>query len=219
MFAVRPPEYFPRPAWFALMASVDTFVVADTFQYSRQSYQNRARLRTPDGVHWISIPLRGGQHGRPIAAVEIDPRRDWPGKHRRAFEYNYRSTPFFEYYEPDFVPLFRREWTHLAALTGATIRLLHRLLGLTTELVFASALPGVPATPAAVREALGGPGLLSPEDAAPYDRRSVPDVAVFRYRTPAYRQNFPGFEPDVSVVDLLFNYGPEATGILLSGIS
>ncbi len=217
MIAVRPPEYFPRPAYFALMAGVDRFIVADTFQYSRQSYQNRARLRTPQGVQWITIPLRGRQHGRPISAVEIEQRRDWMGRHRRAFEYNYRSTPFYEYYEPDLQALFRQEWTHLADLTCATVELLHHLLGLTTPLVRASVLDGAPDTLAGVWRGAGSPPLRAPEEAAPHDQRVVPDVDVFRYRTPPYRQNFPGFAPDVSVVDLLFNYGPEAPDILAAG--
>ncbi|QXD15529.1 WbqC family protein [Rhodocaloribacter litoris] len=219
MIAVRPPEYFPRLAYFALMDAAERFVLADTFQYSRQSYQNRARLRTPQGRQWVSIPLRGGQHGRPIRAVEIEPRRDWMGKHRRAFMYNYRSTPFFEYYEPDFESLFAGTWTHLADLTCATVALVARLLGIRTPLLRASGLAGAPDTLTKVLAATGADRLLVPEEAAAHDVPLAPSAQVLRYETPPYRQNFSGFEPDVSAVDLLFNYGPEALAVLRQGVA
>ena len=70
MIAIRPPEYFPCLAYAALLLAVDCFVLADTFQYSRQSFQNRTKVRNPQGWQWVSIPLKGGQHGRPICQVE-----------------------------------------------------------------------------------------------------------------------------------------------------
>ncbi len=218
MIAVRPPEYFPGLAFFALMDAADRFVLADTFQYSRQSFQNRARLRTPQGRQWVSIPLVGRQHGRPVREVVIEQRRDWLGKHARAFSYNYRSTPFFEYYEPYFEPIFSRTWTRLSDLTCATVALLHRLLGLTTTLVRASALPGAPDTLPAVLAAVGEDALLAPESAAAHDAPLAPALRVMRYETPAYRQNFGGFVPGLSAVDVLFNYGPEARSIIRQGV-
>ena len=110
MLAVRPPEYWPRLSYFALMDRVERFVLADTFQYSRQSFQNRAKLRTPQGWQWISVPLRGGQHGRPVCDVAIEGVPYCMGKHWRAFTFNYHATPFFAYYEDAFRPLFDAEW-------------------------------------------------------------------------------------------------------------
>ncbi|RMH57384.1 MAG: hypothetical protein D6685_12715 [Bacteroidetes bacterium] len=218
MIAVRPPEYFPRLAYFALMMHVDRFVLADTFQYSRQSYQNRTRVRNPDGWQWMSIPLKGGQHDRPIRAVEIDQRTVWLKKHWRALEYNYRSSPYFEWYEPDLRPFFGRTWTHLAEATVASVELVCRLLGLDVSRVRASSLPGAPATTADVARAVGAGALLAPEDVVPVERHHVEDVVAFRYEEPTYRQNFAGFEPGQSVLDVLFNYGPEALAVIEQGL-
>jgi hypothetical protein len=218
LIALRPPEYWPGLAFFALMDEADRFVLADTFQYSRQSFQNRARLRTPQGWQWISVPLKGGQHGRPVQEVEIWERPAWLRKHARAFAYNYRSSPFYEYYEPLMTRLFDSRWTHLSELTCATVSLVRDLLGITTPLVRASALPGAPDALPAVLNAVQAEGLLSPPEAAEHDAAQAPRVRVMNYDPPSYRQNFDGFEPGMSAVDALFNYGPEALTLLRSGV-
>jgi len=95
---------------------------------------------------------------------------------------------------------------------------MHRLLGLTTPLVRASALPGAPDTLPAVLAAVGADALLVPEAAAAHDAPLAPALRVMRYETPAYRQNFSGFVPGLSAVDVLFNYGPEALSIIRQGV-
>jgi hypothetical protein len=216
MIAVRPPEYFPGQAYFALMHQVDTFVLADTFQYSRQSFQNRARLRTPTGWQWASVPLLGGQHGRPILDVQLDPGRRWQRSHQRSLTYNYRATAWFEYYEHRMQPLFLQDWPNLADLTCATVALLRDGLHLSARLVRASALPGKPQTLPDVLAAIGDHDLLAPAPSAPHDVAQVPSVRVFTFEESPYRQHFAGFVPGMSALDLLFNYGPEAWTLLLA---
>lgn len=208
MIAVRPPEYWPRPGFFGLMAEVDVFVLADSFQYSRQSFQNRARLRTPDGWQWISIPLKGGQHGRPVEEVEIRRTPHWMTKHWRALHFNYRTSPFFDFYEERLRALFETEWTTLGALTVASVEMLRSLLGVRTPLVCASKLVDAPSGLESVLSHYGGYDLLVPRIAAEADAALAVYVADFA--CPSYRQNFEGFERDMSALDLLFNYGPEA---------
>lgn len=218
MIAIRPPEYFPRLEYAALMLVADCFIMADTFQYSRQSFQNRTKVRNPQGWQWVSVPLKGRQHGRPMFQVKIRQVVGWQRRHWRAFHYNYRATPFFEYYEAEFAPLFQRSWTSLADFTCASVELLHRLLGLTTPLLRASTLEGQPSSLVGLLEQSGSPPLVVPPTSASYDAKSVQKLHLLRYEHPHYRQNFDGFEPGMSTFDLLFNYGPEATSILSSGI-
>lgn len=218
MIAVRPPEYFPRLCYMALIQHADRFVLADTFQYSRQSFQNRSKLRNPQGWQWITVPLAAHQHGRPVRQVEINRDDPWCGKHWRAFQYNYRSTPYFEYFEAEVEPFFERAWTRLGVLTCASVERLHALMGLTTPLVRASELDGAPDTLAGILAAVGEDAVVSPPDAAPHDATVTDVVQVFHYDAPPYHQNFDGFEPGMSAADLLFNYGPEASSILAQGV-
>ncbi len=209
MIALRPPEYFPGLPYMALVERADVFVLADTLRHRRSSMASRGKLRTPQGWQWISVPLKGGQRGRALTDVAVENRERWLPKHWRAFQYNYRSTPYFEFYEPEVRPFFEREWTRLGPLACASVELLARLMDLSTEIVRASALGGPADTPEAILEQVGaGPRLVLPEEAEGAGQH------VLRCAPPTYRQNFEGFEPGLSAADLLFNCGPEATALL-----
>lgn len=214
MLVVRPPEYFPGLGYAALLLRAETVVVADTFQYSRQSFQNRARLRTPDGWQWISVPLEAGQHGAAIAGTRLRAATGWQRTHWKALLFNYGATPFFDAYAPRLRPLFEQPWTHLGALTCATVTAVHGLLDAPSRLVRASALEGAPADLPAVLAASGGGPLLVPEAVAAVDAGHAAEAYVLRCAPPTYRQAFAGFEPGMSTLDLLFNYGPEARRLL-----
>ena len=214
LISIRPPEYFPRAAFLALVDAADRFVLADTFQYSRQSFQNRSPIRTPDGWQWISIPLQAGRHGGPVVDAAIRGTPFWIRKHWRSLHFNYRTAPFFDYYEPELKWIFERDWTNLGALTCATVEILCRLLAIDTSLVRASDLAGRPGSVEQVLEIEGRNDLLSPSEVAMFDAQNVEPVAVLEFREPEYRQNFEGFEPGLSALDLLFNYGPETMTII-----
>ena len=212
MLVVRPPEYWPRLSYFALMAQADTFVLADTFQYSRQSFQNRTRLRNPDGWQWISVPLKGGQHGAPIEAVRIRDHLPWRRQHLRALHYNYHKAPYFSCFMPDVEALLDQPWQHLGALACATVGLLRDLLGLPTRLTRASAMKPRPTTVEAV---IANKKLIIPEDVQAVDGHLA--THLHTYVHPTYHQNFNGFAPEMSVLDLLFNYGPASADLLMQG--
>lgn len=198
----------------ALVDAADRVVLGDTLQYSRQSYQNRTLVRTPDGSQWLSIPLAGGQHGRPICAAEIYGKHRWIRKHRRALHYNYRTTPFFDFFEPKLAPLFDRDWDRLGALTCTSVRVLAELYGIDTPILQASQMKGAPASVGEIVKAVSDGAFLSATDTIAADRR-LTNVRHVVYLDPLeYRQNFAGFEPGVSALDLLFNYGPEALSML-----
>jgi hypothetical protein len=212
--AVRAPEYWPRIRVMALVDASDRFVLGDTLQYSRQSHQNRTLVRTPQGSQWLSVPLEGGQHGRPIGEVAIADGRLWLRKHWRALQYNYRTSPFFEFYEPELAPLFERSWRTLGELTCTSVRVLGDLFGIDTFLSLASSLDGAPGSIEGIRAAVGACSYLAAADMAATDRKLTKVGCVMHVDAPEYRQNFAGFEPGMSALDLLFNYGPEALSML-----
>jgi hypothetical protein len=215
--AVQPPAYFPSLAYTALLHHVDHFVLADTFRYRAQSFQNRSKLRNAQGAHWITIPLFGRPEGAPFRTVEIETGGRWREKHWRSFMYDYRTTMYFEFYEDRFHPFFDVEWTNLADCTCRSVEVQAELFGVETPLTRASSLDGAPASLPTVVEAIGADTLLVPSGVEPtmeLDAR----VESFEYDHPEYHQNFEGFEPGVTGMDLLFNYGREAPRILTQGL-
>jgi hypothetical protein len=230
MLALCPPEYMPRPEVMALAHAARRLVLLDTLAYRRRTFQNRARLRNPNGWQWISVPLAARPSGTPIRRVGLDTDAPWRGKHRRAFEYNYRTSPYFEFFEPQFLPLFDRPWTRLGDLTCASATLLAEMLDLQTSVTRASDLPGAAerdlsapdALAAALAEAFPDDAparlVLAPDARASRRRARAPEAAlathVLHLTDFTYRQNFDGFEPGMSAADLIFNVGPRARLLL-----
>lgn len=220
--AVRPPEYFPRLRYMALLQHVDHFILADTFPYRRKSFQDRSKVRSPQGWHWITIPIFGQRDGAPLQDVSIRTEGRWFEKHWRSFLYNYRSTPYFEFFEASFQPFFEKTWAQLSACTSRSVEVAAELFGLQTPVTRASALEGTPETLPDVLRSVSGGTLVTPTELGP---EAVPnavdvqyvDVQYFAYEHPTYRQNFEGFESGMSAVDLVFNYGREAQRILARG--
>jgi len=216
MVALCPPLYFP-PLWYtSLLHHVDHFVLADTFRYRGQSFQNRSKLRNAHGTHWITIPLFGKPRGAPFHEVEIETKGRWREKHWRSFLYDYRTTMYFDFYKETFRPFFEKDWETLADCTCRSVALQVELFGIDASLTRASAINRCPGTVPEIFDALQADTLVFPTDTevpSTLDIQSEP----FRYDEPEYRQNFEGFEPGVTGLDLLFNYGREAPRYLAHG--
>jgi hypothetical protein len=218
MIAVQPPAYFPPLAYTALMYHVDHFVLADTFRFRRKTFQNRSKLRNAQGSHWIRIPLFGRPEGGRIHAVDIETGGRWREKHWRSFLYDYRSTMYFEYFADTLRPFFDVEWTTLADCTGRSVELQAELFGISTPITRAQELDGAPSTLEGIVRAAQADTVAVP---AGQEVPDALDATVHRigYDHPTYRQNFEGFEPGMTALDLLFNYGREAPRRMAGGLA
>ncbi len=217
MIAIRSPAYFPSLSYTALLYHVDHFILADTFRYRGQSFQNRSKLRNAQGTHWITIPIFGQPQGAPFREVEIETKGRWREKHWRSFMYDYRTTMYFEFYEDTFRPFFDVEWDNLADCTCRSVELQAELFGVGTSITRASELEGAPSSMGEILAVLGAETLVVPDDGGlPQNLNAT--IASFTYEHPEYHQNFEGFIPGVTGMDLLFNYGREAPRLLTQGI-
>lgn len=210
--SVRPPEYWPTLASAALMQAADIIILADTFQYSRQSFQNRMRVRNPDGWQWVSVPLKGGQHGRSQYLTRIRPVPGWRKRHWKAIRFNYSQAPYFDHYQDSIKSLYRQDWTHLGGLNVATTRLVYQWMNGSGTMLAATELDGCPDSVEAIMAYWPEAELLAPA--------GIPEPIPARrlyFSTPDYRQAFAGFVSGMTVLDLIFNYGPESVGLLRAG--
>jgi len=216
--AIRPPTYFPPLYDTALLAHVDHFVLADTFRFRQESFQNRSNLRNAPGAHEITIPLFGKPEGALLQTVEIETKGRWQEKHWRSFLYDYRTTMYFEYYQDPLHAFYEQSWTMLADCTCRSVELQAELFGLRTQLTRASTLEGTPDSLSAIVETLKPETLVVPlQESLPSDVASRVQRVEFDH--PTYHQNFDGFEPGVTALDLLFNYGPEARRPLMDAVT
>ncbi len=217
MTAIRPPEFFPRLPYAALLLAADRVVLADTFPFSRQSAQNRARIQTAAGPRWLTVPRRHAGLGQPLAEVEVVD-DGWRRRHLATLRAAYGMAPFYDHVAPALADLLGRPYASLADLTCATVAWAARWLEATAAVVRASALPGAPTSLADVLAE--GETLLTLPESAEGDRQQVGGpVRVLRFEEGERRQAFPGFEPGLSVLDLVFNHGPRSADVLRRGVA
>ena len=212
MTAIRPPEYFPRLEYCALVLAAERFVIADTFPFSRQSWHNRTKIRTPDeqGWQWLTVPRKHGARTKALNVVELDDSSSWARTHQRALNVNYSMAPFYEQFGDEIEALLSHTYSSLGAVTAAMLKWVHEKINGPSELIVASELPGAPNTLKGVWEALGRfETLITLPESADRDARSLPgaNVETFHFTEQPRAQNFPGFVPGLSVLDMLFNQG------------
>jgi hypothetical protein len=93
--AIVQSNYLPWKGYFDLMASVDEFVLYDDVQYTRRDWRNRNQIKTPQGLQWLTVPVRvKGKYHQSIRETEIDDESDWASDHLKALSLNYRKAPF-----------------------------------------------------------------------------------------------------------------------------
>ncbi len=220
--AIHQPQYLPWLGYFDKLDRCDVFCLLDTVQYKKNEFQNRNRIKTADGWQWLTVPVTYRFPQR-INEVGVNQTVDWQRKHLQALKTNYRKAPFFDSYIASFEEFYQQSHELLTQVNMACIQLLMELLGLEQKLVLASTLAVETEDPTLrlveICRSVEGDTYLSGRDGAKYL-----DVEVFQshqiqvlfqdFKHPEYPQCYGPFEPNLSVVDLLFNCGPESLNII-----
>jgi hypothetical protein len=225
--AIMQPTYLPWCGYMALIESVDEFVLLDTVQFAKRSWQQRNQIKTRNGPLWLTVPVVSkGLRNQKICDVKIDTERDFPQRHIRTIELNLSKTPFFYNYTNELVKILESNYDHLLMLTKELIIWLCKSLNINTRLRLASELDvsGSKADLlASICKRLGADTYLSPPGSKSYlDQTNVLEnnnieLSYFNYIHPTYQQMYGEFMPYMSIIDLLFNCGPKSKAILLSG--
>jgi len=221
--AILQSNYLPWKGYFDLIASVDEFVLYDDMQYTRRDWRNRNRIKTPDGLQWLTVPVMvKGRFEQPIRDTRIDG-SSWAGRHWKALECGYRRAPAFAATAAWLEPLYRCRWTHLSALNRALIEAVCAQLHIATRLSnswdYALA-DGRSERLASICEQAGARIYVSGPSARGYLDETVfrrQGIAVEWFDYGPYReypQLWGAFEHQVSIVDLLFNAGADAPALV-----
>jgi hypothetical protein len=217
------PEFSPWLGFFHKLSLGDIYMVVDHVQFKKRHFENRNRIRTLQGWGWLTVPVR--THDRfeqPINQVETDERAPWRRKVTKSIEVNYAQAPYFADYWPFFSELFQRPWPLLADLNEALIRGCLDFLSIKPEIVKSSEL-GVEAHGSelivAMCQAVGTKVYLSGQSGKDYLDPDVLDAGGIQvqyqaFSHPEYRQMHQPFEPQMSIIDLLFNEGENAGEIV-----
>lgn len=229
---IMQPAYLPWLGFFHRIDSSDLFIVLDHVQMDKNSktkFANRNKIRTADGWAWLTVPVRTrGLHGRlNINELEITDDQRWGEKHWAGIAMNYRKTPHFKEHAAFFEEVYTRDWVRLVDLTEKITGYLLQAFGIRTPLKYSSTMGEMGSKDELIlnlcREAGAKTYVSGPFGRDYLDENRFAGAGIrlvyHDYAHPVYPQAYPGFEPCMSAIDLLFNCGPKSLDILRSGQS
>lgn len=220
------PCFFPWRGQLDLLSRADVCVYLDTVQYVRRSWCNRNRIMTRSGPRWITVPVRAkGNYHASIREMQICRDERWPESLLATIRHAYSRCRYFDSYYESLSEMLSRDWKRIADLSEASIDWAMEQLSMSTRRCRASDLRVSVRDPirrlvelcgqVGANRYLSGPSAKAYlTDSGPFTTAGI-EVEWMAYpRYPEYPQRIPCKEVPLSILDLLFNVGPEARNFI-----
>jgi hypothetical protein len=212
----------PWLGYFDKIVRSETFVFLDNVQFKKNEFQNRNKIKTAQGWMWLTVPVLY-KYPEQIDEVKINEGIDWRKKHLRTLAINYQKAPYFHALFPEVERFYAGDSVSISEVNRESILMLLSMLGVNREIAIATALGHLPEEPserlAAICETLradtylSGAGGKTYLDLKPFSKRGI-TVKFQEFNHPIYPQLYADFIPNLSLLDLLFNCGPDSLKIL-----
>lgn len=223
--AISQSNYIPWKGYIDMIASVDTFVLYDDMQYTKRDWRNRNKIKTPQGVKWLSIPVEvKGKYFQKINETQVSDIA-WATSHWSSIQQNYRKAPYYAETAEWLKPLYDQahEFLLLSDLNRLFLEGICTHLGIKTEIRSSSEFTlaeGKTERLVDLCVQLGADQYVSGESAKSYVVEELFvekkiglewfDISAY----PEYPQLDGDFEHFVTILDLFFNTGPRASSYM-----
>lgn len=219
--AIIQSNYIPWKGYFDIINLVDEFILYDDMQYTRRDWRNRNKIKTPQGLQWLTIPVDvKGKYFQKINETRIS-EAGWGRQHWKSIAMNYARAPFFKTYAPELEAFFNSETPELLSeVNRELISHICRLLGITTNITWSSdyeVIDGKTERLVSLCKQSGATDYYSGPSARDYIVDELFSEAGINLHWmdysgyPEYPQLHGDFEHGVTILDLLFQAGPEST--------
>jgi hypothetical protein len=218
--AVVQSNYIPWKGYFDLIKRVDEFILFDDMQYTRRDWRNRNRIKTTNGPMWLTIPVENkGKYTQKIKDTTVDD-PDWHSAHWQSIVHSYAKAPYFREYRSFFEQLYAgATQPRLSQINYYFLNAICQLLGIRTKITWSMDYQLIEGKTerlvdlckqAHASEYVSGASAKEYIDEELFNAADITlsymDYAGYR----EYRQCYPPFEHAVSIIDLIFNVGPDA---------
>ena len=191
--------YFGPVQWYQKLYRSDEVEIEQLESFQKQTYRNRCLIATTNGVQALTVPIERGTSPL-IKDIRISDHGNWRHLHWNALQSAYGESPFFDYYQDDVRPFFEKRWTFLFDFNEEIRQKMCELIDIQPEVGYTKAYANHGDSPHDFRDFREGIRPKHPEPDADFVPRPFYQV---------YQQKH-GFLANLSILDLLFNMGPES---------
>ena len=224
--AISQSNYIPWKGYFDCINSVDEFVLYDDMQYTRRDWRNRNKIKTREGSQWITIPVDvKGKYFQKINETTInDPA--WAENHWRTIVHNYGKAPYFNQYKEVFEKIYLgNQETLLSKVNYNFITAVCGVLDIKTKFMWSSEFELLEGKTERLLDIckkrnatkyISAPAAKAYMDVALFENEGIAVEFMDYSGYPEYNQLFGEFDHAVSIIDLIFNEGPNASKFMKS---
>jgi len=223
IISIQQPEYFPWLGYFEKILLVEKVVFLDNVQFKKRYFENRNKIRTFQGWAWIVTPvITKGCFKQKIMDVNIDNSQPWQKKLVSTLTLNYKKTQFWKEGGENLCELILKPYKRLSEFNLSVILFFLKMLNIQKDYCLASSLNTNSIGSQLILDIckkISAKEYLSGRDGKNYlDEKSFLDCGInVKYQNfihPEYTQFHKGFIPNMSILDLYFNYGPDSVDII-----
>ena len=190
--------YFGPVQWYQKLYRSEETQIEQWESFQKQTYRNRCLIATTNGVQALTVPIERGTSPL-MKDIRISDHGNWRHLHWNALQSAYGESPFFEYYQDDIYPFFEKRWTFLLDFNEEIRQKICELIDIQPKVSYTKCFNHGD-SPHDLRDFREG---IRPKHPAP-----DPDFIPKPYYQ-VYQQKH-GFVANLSILDLLFNLGPES---------
>jgi hypothetical protein len=190
-------QYLPCLEYFTCILQYDRVYIDIEERYVKQTYRNRCDVLTTNKIDTLTVPVKGYEPASSTKDILIDYNQDWTRRHLGCLQSAYGKSPFYEYYAHEFKRVYEKKLAYLVDLNYELLTICLRLTGIRKDIQYN----------------LSGEQIIenSAENAISLiNNRKQPDSHKYYNPAPYYQTFGNDFVGNLSIVDLLFNMGPEA---------
>ena len=225
--AIVQSSYIPWKGYFDLIGSVDEFVLYDEAQFTRRDWRNRNRIKTADGLKWLTVPVEvKGKYDQAIENTRISD-SSWREKHWKSLVHAYARAPCFSQYAARIEEIYQdASDDHLSQINHRFLTAICDILGIDTKMTWSRDYRATGRKSerlvdlcgrAGATEYLSGPSARVYLDESLFEEAGIDIIWMDYDGYPEYDQLHPPFEHHVTVLDLIFHTGSGAPEHMLNG--